>query len=224
MKVKDIQNKLRQKFDTHKYILENSYVYDWESDFFSITSSGYAVEIELKTSVSDFKADFKKENKHKVLDLKLRGEKTYLSKGYNKYYYEYEELKTLLIDGKRAYDEETRSYKQVPSGVIRKGTIETNDIKNFLKNKCNATYTQLSSGISIKPLPKIPNKFYYLCPKGLIKVEQIPSYAGLYYIDESMRVTEVKKAPFIHKDKEDLTKILLDKFYYLSLKQKAYKE
>lgn len=33
-----------------------------------------------------------------------------------------------------------------------------------------------------------------------------------------MRVTEVKKAPFIHKEKEDLTKILLDKFYYLSLK------
>ena len=42
MKVKEIQKKLRKKFEAHKYILENSYVYNWESDFFSVTVSGYS--------------------------------------------------------------------------------------------------------------------------------------------------------------------------------------
>jgi hypothetical protein len=35
--------------------------------------------------------------------------------------------------------------------------------------------------------------------------------------NDSKRNTEIKKALFIHKEKEDLTKVLLDKFYYLSL-------
>jgi len=220
MTAKEINKKLRDKFDTHKYILENSYVYNWESDFFSVTSSGYAQEIEIKISLSDFKADFNKIDKHKVLALKQQGKVTYLSKGYNTYQYEFQDLQTLIIDGKRQYDEETGQPIRVPSKEIRKGKLETDDIERFLKNKCNPKYEQISSNIYIKPLPKTPNKFYYCCPQNLIPLELIPSYAGLYYIDENMRMTEVKKAPFIHKEKEDLTQILLDKFYWLSLKQK----
>lgn len=218
MTAKEINKKLRKKFESHKYILENSYVYDWESDFFSITPSGYAIEIELKVSLSDFKADFKKIEKHKILDLKFKGESTYIVKGYNTYQYEYEVLETLSIDGRRVYDEETKKYKQTPSGKIKKGTVELNNIETFLTNTHNPSYQQLSSSIEIKNLPKTPNKFAYICPKGVIPVELVPEYAGLYYIDENMRITEVKKVPFIHKEKEDLTKILLDKFYYLSLK------
>jgi hypothetical protein len=220
MTAKEIQRKLRIKFDTHKYILENSYVYDWESDFFSITASGYAVEIELKLSLSDFRADFKKIDKHNILQLKSAGEKRYLSKGRNTYQYEFEELQTLVIDGKRQYDD---NYKpiQVPSGKIIRSKIETADIEGFLKGRHNAKYEQISSNIYIREVPKAPNKFYYLSPTGIIPLSLVPEYAGLYYIDENMRVTEVKKAPFIHKEKEDLTKILLDKFYYLSLKQKS---
>jgi hypothetical protein len=221
MTAKDINKKLRNKFDTHKYILENSYVYEWESDFFSITSSGYAQEIEVKISLSDFKADFNKINKHKILFLKQQGKTTYLSKGYNTYLYKFQELQTLVIDGKRQYDEETGELIKVPSKEIKKGKIETNDIEKFLSKKHNAKYEQISSGIYIKTIPKTPNKFYYCCPKNLIPLELIPSYAGLYYIDENMRMTEVKKAPFIHKNKEDLTQILLDKFYYLSLKRQT---
>lgn len=221
MTAKEINKKLRDKFDTHKYILDNSYVYNWESDFFSVTASGYAQEIEVKISFSDFKADFNKVDKHKVLALKQQGKSLYLSKGYNTYQYEFQEPQTLVIDGKRQYNEETGQPIKVPSKEIRKGKLETHDIERFLSNKCNAKYEQISSGIYIRELPKTPNKFYYVCPKNLIPLELIPSYAGLYYIDENMRMTEVKKAPFIHKEKEDLTQILLDKFYYLSLKQKA---
>lgn len=220
MTAKEINKKLRDRFDTHKYILDNSYVYNWESDFFSVTASGYAQEIEVKVSFSDFKADFNKVDKHKILELRQQGKSLYLSKGYNTYQYEFQEPQTLIIDGKRQYDEETGQLIKVPSKEIRKGKLETHDIERFLSNKCNAKYEQISSGIYISKLPKTPNKFYYVCPKNLIPLELIPLYAGLYYIDENMRMTEVKKAPFIHKEKEDLTQILLDKFYYLSLNRK----
>jgi hypothetical protein len=38
----------------------NVYVHSWEADHFSMTSSNYAYEIEVKVSRSDFFADFKK--------------------------------------------------------------------------------------------------------------------------------------------------------------------
>lgn len=223
MTSKDIQKKLRQKFDTHKYILENSYIYNWESDFFSVTSSGYAQEIEIKVSLSDFKADFKKEEKHKILKGKQEGLKHILQKGYNTYNYQYEELKTLLIDGKRQFDERTKKYIQVPSGELVTSQIVTGDIDKFLRNKHNTIYKQVSSGIRIIDIPKCPNKFYYCCPKGVIPIDLVPDYAGLYYIDDNMRMVEVKKASFIHKEKQDLNKILLDKFYYLSLNLRSVK-
>lgn len=41
-----------------------------ECDLISVSPAGYLFEFEMKTSVSDFKADFKKEAKHKRLKLK----------------------------------------------------------------------------------------------------------------------------------------------------------
>lgn len=58
---------LRKKFITHYYQLSNSFVYNEESDFFSVTALGYAQEIEVKVSKSDFKADFKKQ-KHSFFE------------------------------------------------------------------------------------------------------------------------------------------------------------
>lgn len=42
------------------YRLCNTFIFGWESDFFMISKSGYTIEIEIKISYSDFKADFKK--------------------------------------------------------------------------------------------------------------------------------------------------------------------
>lgn len=58
-----------------------------------------------------------------------------------------------------------------------------------------------------------PNRFYYCVPENLIKIEEVPEYAGLMYVigDE---VKTVKEAKFIHKEKLDLIKPLCDKFYY----------
>jgi hypothetical protein len=64
---KFIQERLKERFSGHKYVLCNSYVFDWESDFFSKSTTGYVYEIEIKVSRSDFRADFDKVVKHKAL-------------------------------------------------------------------------------------------------------------------------------------------------------------
>lgn len=57
-----------------------------------------------------------------------------------------------------------------------------------------------------------PNKMFYVVPKDMIKVNEIPSYAGLMYVDGYNLVT-IKDAPFIHKDKLKLEEKLCMKFY-----------
>lgn len=52
----------------------------------------------------------------------------------------------------------------------------------------------------------LPNQFFYVCPEGLIKPKELPTYAGLYYIVDGSPVLE-KAAPMIHKVKHDMTKI-----------------
>lgn len=58
---------LFQNFD-HK--LKNAYVFEWESDFFCISTSGYVYEVEIKVSKADFNADFKKRLAYKDNPLK----------------------------------------------------------------------------------------------------------------------------------------------------------
>lgn len=46
----------------------------------------------------------------------------------------------------------------------------------------------------------IPNRFYYVCPKDMIRVEEVPEYAGLIYF-EKRNCWEMKNAPLLHKIK-----------------------
>lgn len=50
----------------YELIVPNLYLYHWESDMIAILRSGFVCEFEVKASVPDFRADFKKE-KHRVL-------------------------------------------------------------------------------------------------------------------------------------------------------------
>lgn len=43
-----------------------------------------------------------------------------------------------------------------------------------------------------------PNKFYYCCPPGLIKADEVPKFAGLIYVSDKLEV--IKTAPFMHKE------------------------
>ena len=63
-----LQQYLRGWKSNPKYIVENLYVFDWESDMLIKTRSGYWYEVECKISLADFKNDFKhKWQKHELL-------------------------------------------------------------------------------------------------------------------------------------------------------------
>ena len=52
------------------YIASNIIYFNWESDFVYMTKGGYINEYEIKVSQSDYKADFKKTEKHELLKSK----------------------------------------------------------------------------------------------------------------------------------------------------------
>lgn len=65
-----ILKRLNQYFlSSPKYVMNNLHVFRWESDYLAITKSLYSYEIEVKISLSDFKADFKKKEKHLLLNI-----------------------------------------------------------------------------------------------------------------------------------------------------------
>lgn len=63
-----LQQHLRRWKSNPKFIVENLYVFEWESDMLIKTRSGYWYEIECKISLADFKNDFThKWQKHDLL-------------------------------------------------------------------------------------------------------------------------------------------------------------
>ena len=134
MNSKDIGKELRNHFKqpSYRYQLHNSYIYNWESDFFCINRKLMAFECEIKISRQDFKKDFDKSKKHNVLQEK--------------------------------------EYK------FR------------------------------------PNKFYYVTPKDLIKLEEIPKYAGLIYIDNNVKI--IKRAPLLHSEPFEKWYTICEKLFY----------
>lgn len=110
-----IQKKLDGFFaeSTKKYVIENLYVFSWESDKLIETRSGLIYEFEIKISKSDFKNDFKKKNKHVILEgkethiptfdglepkYKERYEKNYLVGNFKKPNYFYYAVPEGMID------------------------------------------------------------------------------------------------------------------------------
>jgi hypothetical protein len=153
--VSKIQKGLSNYFDNHMYQLKNTYFFSktWESDYFSMTKTGYTYEVEIKVSASDFKADFKKE-KHKL----------------------FEKAVTNTATGNR-------------------GRILVKTTKQL-----------------------IPNRFFFCVPLALRDKLEIPPYAGLLLYDPvSGAISKATEAPFLHKDKPDLTGKLLHKFYWKSI-------
>lgn len=59
---KKIQESLKLILSQPRFILNNLYVFGWESDVLILTKSGYWYEFEIKISKSDFKNDFKHKN------------------------------------------------------------------------------------------------------------------------------------------------------------------
>lgn len=147
----------RDKFNACKVIMPNVYVGNWnECDALLVLKSGYVHEMEMKVSVSDFRADFKKSNRYK--------------KGTTQYGY------TTAID--------------------------------CLKHDL------LANGEGF------PNRFSFLVPEGMIGVDDVPDYAGLYYFrryrGDTGRIFEQKSPKLMHRNKisDDLLLHLTKKFVY----------
>lgn len=77
----DITRLLYDRFSSNniEYRLANAFIFRWESDFFVKQRNGYCYEIEIKISRSDFFADFKKKEKHEILQT---GGYKWISKDY----------------------------------------------------------------------------------------------------------------------------------------------
>lgn len=70
-----------------------------------------------------------------------------------------------------------------------------------------------------------PNYFYYAVPDGLIKVDEVPDYAGLIYVNAGY-ISVIKQAPKQHNSKFDYERHnLMDKLYHnLNNYRDLYKE
>jgi hypothetical protein len=104
-----------------------------------------------------------------------------------------------------------------PNGsyMVHGGTFEI----NAENERVYVPGIRLSNGIDyVYPSRSLPNCFYYCCPRNLIKLEEIPAYAGLLYYEGS-HIYLMKKAPFLHRNNLMTRKrsVLLDKFYWLSI-------
>jgi len=159
--------------------------------------NGYCYEVEIKISRSDFKADFKKV-KHNIHSTNQNGKKHYLVK--NGEQRDFNPSWELCRDYPDLIESNTYESPRHGVGVQLKMTVSSRiEIRDF-KNK------------------RLPNKFFYAVPKGLISKEEVPDYAGLLYIDENLKVSKVKDGKFIHKDKLPVEKIF-NKVYYAYEKQ-----
>lgn len=70
-----------------------------------------------------------------------------------------------------------------------------------------------ANGANLRSEKKIANRFYYVVPEGLIKLSECPDFAGLICINGN-KVTEVKKAPLIHRTMHDKN-LLYNKIYHV---------
>lgn len=92
--------------------------------------------------------------------------------------------------------------------------ISRGDFKADANKRCGriwkAEYLQQGKGV---------NYFYYVVPKGLLNLSDIPSHAGLIEVDLneywSNRISYIKKAPMLHKEKKEWIKNhIYEKAYY----------
>lgn len=129
-------------FGNYEYKLFNFYMFNSESDFFCVSTSGYVVEVEIKISKSDFKNDFKKT----------------LSSGVNKH----QNLKS------SATYKPNKFYFAVPEGLIKKEDVP--DYAGLIYVKSSATSYVVKEAKflhktkhfeNIRFVKRLMNKYYY---------------------------------------------------------------
>lgn len=163
-----IQKKLDRFFaeGTKKYVIENLYVFSWESDKLIETRSGLFYEFEIKVSKSDFKNDFKnKKDKHCILEgveeyVPSYKKNDYPDDSYGKYF------KT------EKYKKPNYFYYAVPEGLV---TVE--DLPPY----AGLIYVVPDNNIGKD------DKFYW---DGFYIVKQAPKIHSTKYSDDDLKLGE----------------------------------
>ena len=169
-----IQRKLNNFFapNSQKYVIENLYVFNWESDKLIETRSGLLYEYEIKISRSDYKNDFKnKKDKHVILE------------GKEEYVPSYEEDKERFKHYGSDFNDEyyrTENFKKpnyfyyaVPEGMIDAGEVPS--------------YAGL---IYVLPEGKHETKDGMWCSSGIYTVKQAPKLHSTKYTDDDLGLSE----------------------------------
>ena len=209
MTAKDINTKLNDHFIRYDYRLNNTVVFNWESDWLCQSSGGYWVEGEVKISRGDFFRDFDKP-KHRFFQS-VRQARTHFvqdlghTRGDLICEYEHGEL----TEGRCR-----RSRPVMHNGKMGYWVNEQDEIDHYIYHRQERIYSQ-ATWIRIEEMTKIrcPHQFYFVVPEKLVRLEEVPDYAGLIYVGEYLEV--IRRAPYLHKTKMDLTKTLLKKYYNL---------
>lgn len=79
------------------------------------------------------------------------------------------------------------------------------DRRKYMKHKfMKFVYENHKIKTRSKKTNKVANKYYFVCPKNLIKIEELLPYQGLIYYNEEYKTFEIiKEAIYLHKDKVD---------------------
>jgi hypothetical protein len=120
MKAVDITTHLEGYYKSSRYVVPNIYLFDHpykETDLLVVKDNGYTYDIEVKVSRSDFKADFKKVDKHSILEngyykMKKGGIRTINGK-----------RKRLKAGDKVPSERPNRFYFAVPEGLVTKKEV-----------------------------------------------------------------------------------------------------
>lgn len=184
MTEKIIQKALFRKFMSHQYRFANVFYFQNESDFLSFLPNGYCYEVEIKISRSDFKADFKK-IKHAI----------HAQNNLKKQYFVERQGERII------YDPSWELCRDFPELVIAQEYSSYRRGSGYNEFDISLKFTPYSQ-IEFRAVEnkKLPNKFFYAVPAGLVLREEVPDYAGLLYINEDLSVTKVKDGKFIHRD------------------------
>jgi hypothetical protein len=229
MDAKEINSYLFRHFANYDYRLNNTYVFNWESDFFAQSKSGYFIECEIKISKADFKKDFGKE-KHRLFSDILKGRTHHVYRMDNWWRegdilikdFEIKEFRSRYgnrIDTTKPLIERNPFWNRKAVPEWRRKRYIVNDWQRDDLGIHSVTTKDIhapTSRIEIKAIAEIntPHQFYFACPEGLIQVSDLPAYAGLLWIKKS-GLEVIKRAPYMHKRGMDLSKELLKKYYNL---------
>lgn len=130
------------------------------------------------------------------------------------------------------YSWESDSLSVTKAGYVYECEIKISRSDFFNDKKKKRKHQILEGTYSLtrydKTYPMRPNYFYYVVPEGLVKVDEVPPFAGLIYITEIYPYVKIAKAaPKICDDKIDEDALnLKEKFYYnyINWKYKAEEE